>query len=76
MNAGAMGAETFDQVVRVTFLDEDGEIRTRERDGIEAYYRNVPELRRNYALGAVFRGVRAGSESILERMNSFKAISA
>ena len=27
MNAGAMGIETFDQVVEVTFLDEDGEIR-------------------------------------------------
>ena len=50
MNAGAMGVETFDQVVAVTFLDEDGEIRTRKRDEIKFYYRNVPELRRNYAL--------------------------
>jgi UDP-N-acetylmuramate--alanine ligase len=49
MNAGAMGVETFDQVVRVTFLDEDGEIRTRERDEIQALYRNVPELRRHFA---------------------------
>ncbi len=56
MNAGAMGAETFDQVVRVTFLDEDGVIRTRERDEIVAHYRNVPELRRNFALQAVFKG--------------------
>ena len=36
MNAGAMGIETFDQVVRVTFLDEDGVIRTRERAEIVA----------------------------------------
>ncbi len=56
MNAGAMGTETFDQVVRVTFLDEDGVIRTRERAEIEADYRNVPELRRNFALQAVFKG--------------------
>lgn len=56
MNAGAMGATTFDQVVRVTFLDEDGVIRTRERDEIVAHYRNVPELRRNFALQAVFKG--------------------
>ncbi|MEP4808847.1 MAG: UDP-N-acetylmuramate--L-alanine ligase, partial [Luteolibacter sp.] len=52
MNAGAMGTETFDQVVRVTFLDEDGVIRTRERDEITTGYRNVQELRRNFALEA------------------------
>ena len=34
MNAGAMGTETFDQVVSVTFLDEDGEVRTRRREEI------------------------------------------
>jgi UDP-N-acetylmuramate--L-alanine ligase/UDP-N-acetylenolpyruvoylglucosamine reductase len=56
MNAGAMDLETFDQVLRVTFLDEDGVIRTRERDEIVAHYRNVPELRRNFALQAVFKG--------------------
>jgi UDP-N-acetylmuramate--alanine ligase len=56
MNAGAMGAETFDMVVRVTFLDEDGVIRSRERDEIIAHYRNVPDLRRNFALQAVFKG--------------------
>jgi UDP-N-acetylmuramate--alanine ligase len=56
MNAGAMGIETFDQVVRITFLDEDGVIRTRERAEIVANYRNAPELRRNFALQAVFKG--------------------
>jgi len=56
MNAGAMGAEMFDHVVRVTFLDEDGVIRTREREEILPQYRNVPELRRNFALQAVFKG--------------------
>ncbi|MFN9026726.1 MAG: Mur ligase family protein, partial [Akkermansiaceae bacterium] len=43
MNAGAMGIETIAQVVRVPFLDEDGVIRTRERDEIVANYRNVQE---------------------------------
>lgn len=56
MNAGAMGVQTFDQVVSVTFLDEDGVIRTRGSDEIAAFYRNVPELRRNYALKATFAG--------------------
>jgi len=67
MNAGAMGTETFDQVVSVTFLDEDGEIRTRDRDAIVAQYRNVPELRRNFALQAVFRGEPDRAERIRAR---------
>ncbi|WAC20378.1 UDP-N-acetylmuramate--L-alanine ligase [Luteolibacter sp. SL250] len=67
MNAGAMGSETFDQVVRVTFLDEDGVIRTRERDEIVASYRNVPELRRNFALQAVFKGKPDKPENIKAR---------
>jgi len=67
MNAGAMGVETFDQVVRVTFLDEDGVIRTRERDEIVSQYRNVPELRRNFALQAVFKGKTDKPENIKQR---------
>jgi UDP-N-acetylmuramate--alanine ligase len=67
MNAGAMGVETFDQVVRVTFLDEDGCIRTRERDEIISNYRNVPELRRNFALQAVFKGKPDKPENIKQR---------
>ena len=69
MNAGAMGLETFDQVVSVMFLDEDGEIRTRSRDEIEAFYRNVPKLHRNYALQVIFRGIPAGMEEIREEMS-------
>ncbi|MEI6606331.1 MAG: UDP-N-acetylmuramate--L-alanine ligase [Verrucomicrobiota bacterium] len=67
MNAGAMGVETFDQVVRVTFLDEDGVIRTRERAEILAKYRNVAELRRNFALQAVFKGKADSSANIKQR---------
>jgi UDP-N-acetylmuramate--L-alanine ligase/UDP-N-acetylenolpyruvoylglucosamine reductase len=67
MNAGAMGVETFDQVVRVTFLDEDGVIRTREREEIVAQYRNVAELRRNFALQAVFKGKTDKAENIKQR---------
>ena len=67
MNAGAMGVETFDQVVEMTCLDEDGEIRKRSRDEIEVNYRNVPELRRNFALQAVFRGQKDDAENIDRR---------
>ena len=67
MNAGAMGIETFDQVVRVSFLDEDGVIRTREREEITSSYRNVQELRRNFALQAVFKGKNDSHENIKQR---------
>jgi UDP-N-acetylmuramate--L-alanine ligase/UDP-N-acetylenolpyruvoylglucosamine reductase len=73
MNAGAMGVETFDQVVELTVLDEDCAIRTRQRDEIEANYRNVPELRRSFALQAVFRGCADDAESIRERLDESKS---
>jgi len=73
MNAGAMGIETFDQVVRVTFLDEDGVIRTRERDEIIANYRNVAELRRNFALQAVFKGKPDSQANIKKRWEDSRA---
>ena len=62
-----MGSETFDHVVRVTFLDEDGVIRTREREEIVAHYRNAPELRRNFALQAVFKGKPDNPSNIKQR---------
>ena len=69
MNAGAMRVETFDQVVDVTFLDEDGEIRVRSRAEIDAEYRSVPDLRRNYALAATFKGAPSRSENIQELLD-------
>ena len=73
MNAGAMDIETFDQVRRMTFLDEDGTIRTRERDEVIAHYRNVPELRRNFALQAVFFGEPDTPENIQSRWDESRA---
>ncbi len=72
MNAGAMGTETFDQVVTVTFLDQDGEIRIRTRDEIEAHYRNVPELTQNFALAASFKGEKSDADSIAKLMEESK----
>ncbi|MFC4992647.1 UDP-N-acetylmuramate--L-alanine ligase [Rubritalea tangerina] len=83
MNAGAMGTETFDQVIEVTFLDEDGEIRTRKREEIVAHYRNVPELRRCFALSATFKGqvAEAGAiqglmEASMEKRRSSQPLAA
>lgn len=64
MNAGAMGAQTFDQVVRVRFCDQDGNIFTRTPAEIEVQYRSVPMLRENYALSAVLKGTPSTRENI------------
>jgi len=56
MNAGAMGSQTFDQVVRVRFCDLDGNIFTRTPAEMDVHYRNVPMLSQNYALSATLRG--------------------
>lgn len=56
MNAGAMGIQTFDQIVRVRFCDQDGNIFTRTPEEMDVHYRSVPMLRTNYALSAVIAG--------------------
>lgn len=70
MNAGAMGVEMMDQVVSVTLLDEDGVIRTRYRSEMEVQYRNVPQLRRQYALQAVLAGEPDEPEAIAARLQA------
>jgi UDP-N-acetylmuramate--alanine ligase len=69
MNAGAMGWQTFDQVVRVRFCDEDGNIFTRTPEELEIHYRNVPALQKNYALSATLRGHPAPDTEIAARMH-------
>ncbi|TSA34674.1 MAG: UDP-N-acetylmuramate--L-alanine ligase [Verrucomicrobiaceae bacterium] len=64
MNAGAMGAQTFDQVVRVRFCDHDGNIFMRTPAEIEVQYRSVPMLRENFALSAVMKGTPSTREDI------------
>jgi len=68
MNAGAMGIATFDQVVRVKFVDQDGNISTRTPTEVEVGYRDVATLRNNYAISAVLRGEPASLESIDARI--------
>ncbi len=56
MNAGAMGVQTFDQIVRVRYCDQDGNIFVKTPEEMDVHYRNVTTLRQNYALSAVMRG--------------------
>jgi UDP-N-acetylenolpyruvoylglucosamine reductase len=68
MNAGAMGVETFDQVVRVRFLDEEGNVRQKTREEIDHRYRSVPEFQRYFVLSGEFRGVPTPLEEIEAKM--------
>lgn len=56
MNAGAMGAQTFDQIVSVRFIDLDGSIKEKSAADIMAHYRNVPEFEERFVVSAVLEG--------------------
>ena len=64
MNAGAMGTQTFDQVVSVRYLAPDGSLVEKTAEEIVAHYRNVPELAENFAVSAVFQGAPADADEI------------
>ena len=68
MNAGAMGAETFEQVVSVRYCDQDGNIFTRPPAEMEVRYRDVRTLHQNYALSATLRGTFADTKEIETRI--------
>jgi UDP-N-acetylenolpyruvoylglucosamine reductase len=68
MNAGAMGAQTFESVVRVRYLDAEGNPHTKTRDELDVRYRHVADLVENYAVSAVFRGTPARPEEIAKRL--------
>jgi UDP-N-acetylmuramate--alanine ligase len=70
MNAGAMGAQTFENVVRVRYLDANGEAHTKTRDELEVYYRNFPLLEKNFAVSAVFRGRPAPIAEIVRKLQA------
>ena len=55
MNAGAMGAQTFESVTRIRYLDADGNPHVKNRDELEVFYRRFPLLENNFAISATFR---------------------
>jgi UDP-N-acetylmuramate--alanine ligase len=64
MNAGAMGTETFDQIVSVRFIDTDGVVKERPLAEIVHHYRSVPEFEERYVVSAVLKGSPAPLEEI------------
>src|SRR5213594_3652180 len=54
MNAGAMGAQTFENVARVRYLDTEGNPHVKNRDELKVFYRRFPLLENNFAISATF----------------------
>lgn len=71
MNAGAMGSEAMNQVELLRYADSEGNIFEKSPRDFEVHYRNVPLLRSNYALAAVFRGVRSSKDEVERRTREF-----
>ncbi len=69
MNAGAMGGQTFDNVVSIRYLDDEGMGQTKRAEELEIRYRNVPMLAKSFAVSAVFRGETADAKEIARRLD-------
>lgn len=68
MNAGAMGAQTFENVTRIRYLDAEGNTHVKNRDELEVFYRRFPLLEKNFAISATFRGEPAERADIDARL--------
>jgi UDP-N-acetylenolpyruvoylglucosamine reductase len=64
MNAGAMGGETFKQVVSVRFVDPHGNFHMKTPPEMDVHYRHCGTLEKNYAVSATFIGHPSTPEAI------------
>ncbi|MEO7931616.1 MAG: UDP-N-acetylmuramate--L-alanine ligase [Chthoniobacterales bacterium] len=67
MNAGAMGADTFSQVVSFCYFDHFGQLHEVTPQEVDVRYRSVPLLAKNYAVSAIFQG-QPGDPAETERL--------
>jgi UDP-N-acetylenolpyruvoylglucosamine reductase len=68
MNAGAMGGETFRQVVSVRFIDAQGEFHMKTPLELDVRYRHCGTLVNNYAISATFVGIPSSAEEIERKL--------
>src|ERR1039458_8626051 len=71
MNAGAMGGATFNAVESVRLMNYAGHVRELAPKEMSVEYRNCASLKKNIALGAVFKCQPAPREEIEKRMKAF-----
>ena len=69
MNAGAMGAQTFESVTRIRYLDAEGNPHLKDRDELEVFYRRFPLLENSFAISATFRTQPAERAEIDSRLH-------
>ena len=68
-----MGRDMIRNLVSVTCLDEDGEIRSHPSGDLNAQYRSIPDLAHNFVLQAVFEGSPCAREEIEEKLEDARA---
>jgi UDP-N-acetylenolpyruvoylglucosamine reductase len=73
MNAGAMGGETFRQVVSVRYVDGLGEFHTVTPEQIDVGYRSVPFFRDRYVVSVTFLAAKGHREEILRKLEESMA---
>jgi len=70
MNAGAMGGETFRQVVSVRYVDPQGDFHMQTPGEMDVHYRHCGLLEKNYAVSATFRGFPSTPEEIEQKLEA------
>jgi UDP-N-acetylenolpyruvoylglucosamine reductase len=70
MNAGAIGAETCDQLLSVQVVSLGGEFEVLIPDAMEIRYRNVPTLRERFVVSALFQGQKSSLAEIDEKLEA------
>lgn len=68
MNAGAMGKQTFEQVIEIHYIDERGNKGVATPQEIEVFYRDVPFLKNHYVTAAILKGIPGSKEEIDKMM--------
>jgi len=70
MNAGAMGGETFRQVVSVRYVDPQGNFHMKTPAEMDVHYRHCGVLESNFAVSATFFGQPASPDVIEKQMEA------
>lgn len=70
MNAGAMGGETFRQVVSVRFVDPHGNFHMKTPAEMDVHYRHCGTLEKNFAVSATFVGTPGVPEEIEKQLEA------
>ncbi len=73
MNAGAMGAWTFQVLESLRFMDLAGGVQERQAAAVPAEYRECALLRNHIALGAVFKCQVATRAEVEQRMSAYSS---